>query len=107
MPEAKPQLRTLAATLTPIARPGDYAQALMDLGATICTPRKPKCPLCPWRAACRARALGIAESLPRRRAKPAKPRRFGVAPRRRRSGAGGAVPGALATGCGRRDAQLH
>lgn len=78
LPEAKPQLRALAATLTPIARPGDYAQALMDLGATVCTPRKPKCPLCPWRAACRARALGIAESLPRRRAKPAKPRRYGV-----------------------------
>jgi A/G-specific adenine glycosylase len=79
LPEAKPELRRLAATLTPPARAGDYAQAVMDLGATICTPSRPKCVLCPWREACRARRAGIAESLPARRAKPEKPTRRGVA----------------------------
>ncbi len=51
----------------------------MDLGATICTPRSPKCVLCPWREPCRARGEGIAEALPARRAKPEKPTRRGVA----------------------------
>ena len=66
LPDAKPALRRLAAALTPAERAGDYAQAAMDLGATICTPRKPKCILCPWREACRGRLLGIAETLPAR-----------------------------------------
>ena len=79
LPEAKPALRRLAATLTPTQRVGDYVQAAMDLGATICTPRKPKCILCPWQQACRARAQGIAERLPARHAKPARPTRRGVA----------------------------
>jgi A/G-specific adenine glycosylase len=79
LPKAKPELRRLAATLVPAARPGDYAQALMDLGAMICTPLKPKCALCPWRDSCRARALGIAETLPARMAKKPKPQRHGVA----------------------------
>jgi A/G-specific adenine glycosylase len=51
----------------------------MDLGATICTPRKPACALCPWRGGCRALALGIAETLPRKAEKAARPRRSGVA----------------------------
>src|ERR1700674_3310706 len=67
LPDAKPELHRLAAALTPDRRAGDYTQAIMDLGATICTPRKPKCVLCPWRDACRARRAGIAESLPARR----------------------------------------
>ena len=50
LPAAKPRLRALAAGLTPAARPGDYAQAVMDLGATICTPRAPACGICPWMA---------------------------------------------------------
>ncbi len=79
LPDVKPELRRLAATLTPAARPGDFAQALMDLGATICTPRKPKCVLCPWQADCAARAAGSAEALPARRPKPLKPKRHGVA----------------------------
>jgi A/G-specific adenine glycosylase len=79
LPDAKPALRQLAATLTPAERAGDYAQAAMDLGATLCTAVKPKCILCPWRAACRARALAIAEQLPARRAKAEKPVRRGVA----------------------------
>ncbi len=79
LPDAKPEMRRLAATLTPEDRPGDYAQATMDLGATICTPRKPRCPLCPWSSACAARAAGNPESLPRRRPKATRPTRFGTA----------------------------
>ncbi|HUB95905.1 MAG TPA: A/G-specific adenine glycosylase [Stellaceae bacterium] len=79
LPEAKPELRRLAASLTPTARPGDFAQAMMDLGATICVPRAPKCILCPLRSQCRARREGIAETLPARRARPEKPVRYGVA----------------------------
>jgi A/G-specific adenine glycosylase len=79
MPGAKPALKAAAASLTPRARPGDYAQAVMDLGATICTPRKPLCALCPWSEACAARAAGIAEHLPRKAPKAKRPRRRGVA----------------------------
>ncbi|MGH7074221.1 MAG: A/G-specific adenine glycosylase, partial [Stellaceae bacterium] len=78
LPAAKPLLRDLAATLTPARRPGDYAQGVMDLGATLCTPRRPACALCPWRERCRAHALGLAEGLPRKPAKKAKPQRFGI-----------------------------
>ncbi|MGE3623667.1 MAG: A/G-specific adenine glycosylase [Bdellovibrionales bacterium] len=66
LPQAKPEIRAAAARVLPDARFGDYAQALMDLGATICTPRNPKCGLCPLAQACRARAMGIEEELPRR-----------------------------------------
>ena len=79
LPDAKPELRRLAASLVPQDRPGDFAQAAMDLGATICTPQRTKCVLCPWRAECRARTLGIAEDLPARAPKRAKPLRRGVA----------------------------
>lgn len=77
MPLAKPLLVQAAAALTPKARPGDYAQAVMDLGATICTPRQPACGICPWMAGCRARAIGIAPDLPRKLAKATKPTRIG------------------------------
>jgi A/G-specific adenine glycosylase len=79
LPAAKSRLRALGAALVPRERPGDFAQALMDLGATICTPRRPRCVLCPWRARCAAAAAGIAESLPARVEKPPRPRRHGVA----------------------------
>ena len=79
MPAAKPRLRDLAATLTPTHRPGDYAQAVMDLGATVCTPRNPKCIICPWSDACAARIAGIAEALPRKVPKKRKPTRHGTA----------------------------
>ncbi|MEO1491222.1 MAG: A/G-specific adenine glycosylase [Pseudomonadota bacterium] len=79
LPASKPTLKSLADDLTPDQRPGDYAQAVMDLGATICTPRSPKCLLCPWRSGCRAHAEGIAESLPRKVPKQAKPIRLGIA----------------------------
>jgi A/G-specific adenine glycosylase len=78
LPAAKPELTTLAARLTPAARPGDYAQAVMDLGATICTPRSPACGICPWSHACRARAQGVQADLPRKSPKPDKPTRHGT-----------------------------
>ncbi len=77
LPAAKPELTTLAARLTPQKRPGDYAQAVMDLGATICTPRNPACGICPWREPCRARAEGIAADLPRKSPEAEKPTRRG------------------------------
>ncbi|QUS36933.1 A/G-specific adenine glycosylase [Falsirhodobacter algicola] len=78
LPAAKPRITRLAEAITPADRPGDYAQAIMDLGATICTPRNPACGICPWMAPCRARAEGIAATLPRKAAKTAKPLREGV-----------------------------
>ncbi len=62
LPAAKPRLRELAAALVPEQRAGDFAQAMMDLGATICTPRRPRCVLCPWRGACLAEAGRLAEA---------------------------------------------
>lgn len=79
MPDSKPLLKAYAARLTPDARAGDYAQAVMDLGATICTPRAPACGLCPWRADCRAYAEGLTETLPRRAPKAPRPVRRAVA----------------------------
>ncbi len=76
LPEVKPEIRRLADELTPQARPGDYAQAMMDLGATLCVPKNPKCILCPGREGCQAHARGIADSLPRRRPKAEKPTRY-------------------------------
>lgn len=78
MPGVKPDLVRLAGLLTPDARPGDHAQAMMDLGATICSPKSPACGICPLIALCQGRALGIAAELPRKLAKPPKPERQGV-----------------------------
>ena len=75
LPDVKPAVQAAANALTPALRPGDFAQALMDLGAMICTPRKPACALCPWRESCRAAALGIAEELPKKKPKKQKPTR--------------------------------
>ena len=50
----------------PADRPGDFAQAVMDLGATICTPKRPACALCPWMVPCRARAAGLQEAYPKK-----------------------------------------
>jgi A/G-specific adenine glycosylase len=66
LPGAKPRIRALAEQLTPQNRAGDFAQAMMDLGATICTPKKPACVLCPWMEMCAARARGDQESFPRK-----------------------------------------
>ena len=79
LPDSKETLRAHAASLTPKLRAGDYAQAVMDLGATLCTPKSPACGICPWRVPCIARAEGIADTLPRKRPKAAKPTRLGIA----------------------------
>jgi A/G-specific adenine glycosylase len=79
LPNAKPELRVRTAGLVPDARAGDFAQAMMDLGATICTPRKPACVLCPLTALCAARRLGIAAELPARAEKKKRPLRRAVA----------------------------
>lgn len=78
LPAAKPELVRHAEALTPALRPGDHAQAVMDLGATICTPRNPACGICPLLDGCAARRMGIATSLPRKLPKAAKPVRHGV-----------------------------
>ena len=79
LPPAKKTIRHLAEGLTPKARPGDFAQAMMDLGATVCTPRKPACALCPWREPCQGRRAGIAAELPNFVPKKARPQRHGLA----------------------------
>ena len=78
LPAAKPILTERATALTPARRPGDYAQAVMDLGATICTPKSPACGICPWRAPCAARMAGTAAELPKKTPKQAKPVRHGT-----------------------------
>jgi A/G-specific adenine glycosylase len=79
LPAAKPELKTLASALVRDERPGDWAQALMDLGATICRPKSPLCDRCPLTAACASLASGAPETYPRKTAKAARPRRHGVA----------------------------
>lgn len=66
LPAARPEIRIVTQALVPSDRPGDFAQAVMDLGATICTPKRPACALCPWMAPCRARTLGLQETFPRK-----------------------------------------
>lgn len=78
LPAAKPELMAKAAALTPSDRPGDYAQAVMDLGATICSPKSPACGICPWRGPCAARVAGTAAELPKKTPKKAKPVRHGT-----------------------------
>lgn len=79
LPAAKPVFTAYADALTPQYRPGDYAQAVMDLGATICTPRSPACGICPWRTPCQSRAAGTMTELPRKAPKAVKPTRRGIA----------------------------
>ncbi|MEM6729549.1 MAG: A/G-specific adenine glycosylase [Pseudomonadota bacterium] len=79
LPRAKGELTELADLYTPHHRPGDYAQAVMDLGATICTPRNPACGICPVRMPCRARLEGTAAELPKKDKKKPKPTRRGIA----------------------------
>ena len=76
---ARARIRSLAEALTPATRPGDHAQAMMDLGATICRPRAPLCPLCPLASDCRAFASGEPERLPATKAKRERPHRHGIA----------------------------
>lgn len=78
MREIRRLARSFADDAAARARPGDFAQALFDLGATICTPRNPDCDRCPWRSGCAGRAAGIAGTLPRKDAKKPRPERFGA-----------------------------
>jgi A/G-specific adenine glycosylase len=79
LPKAKPDIQTLAQSLLGQSRAGDAAQALMDLGATICTPKKPACVLCPLTEDCAARQRGDQESFPRKLPKKAGALRRGAA----------------------------
>jgi len=79
LPAAKPLIRQKVAALTPTDRPGDFAQGMMDLGATICTPKRPACALCPFREDCRALAGDEPERFPVKAAKKEKPVRQGAA----------------------------
>ena len=69
LPGAKPVIRSLSADLTPVRRPGDFAQAMMDLGATVCTPKAPACGRCPFAPSCAAHARGDAATFPRKKKK--------------------------------------
>lgn len=79
LPAAKAEIRTLALGLTPAERAGDVAQAMMDLGATLCSPRRPACGLCPLVSGCAGHAQGLAEVLPYREEKEKRPTRRGHA----------------------------
>lgn len=79
LPQAKPLIGELAATLLGPSRAGDSAQALMDLGSSICTPKKPACALCPLNEDCVARARGDQEAFPRKAPKKAGTLRRGAA----------------------------
>lgn len=79
VPAAKPEIRAHVQVLLPVDRPGDFAQATMDLGATICTPRRPACPLCPINDGCEAFRDGTQERFPVKAPKAAKPVRQGAA----------------------------
>ena len=79
LPDSKPEIREKAQALVPERRAGDFAQAMMDLGATICTPRDPNCLICPWAEDCAGRISGLAPSLPRKKAKKLVPTRRGIA----------------------------
>ena len=79
LPDSKPEIRARAQALVPERRAGDFAQAMMDLGATICTPRDPNCLICPWAEHCRGRITGLAPTLPRKKPRKDVPTRRGTA----------------------------
>lgn len=79
LPAAKPVLMDYAKQHTSPRRPGDYAQAVMDLGATVCTPKNPTCGICPVRSMCKAQKAGTQGDLPKKTPKKPKPTRHGVA----------------------------
>lgn len=86
MPKAKPEIRKLAGAIADPSRSGDYAQAIMDLGATVCTPRAPACEICCWRFACAAAEVGDMLRFPVKAPKKTKPVRRGTAWLVRRAG---------------------
>ena len=78
LPGARAAIRVAADAITPAARAGDFAQAMMDLGATVCTPRRPRCLLCPVREDCAAFASGVPERYPVKAVKKARAQRYGT-----------------------------
>ncbi len=78
LPAARPAIRAAADTITPDARAGDFAQAMMDLGSSLCSPRNPQCLLCPLRDDCAGLVQGDPARLPVKPRKAAKPQRFGT-----------------------------
>lgn len=79
LPAGMTEIQNVAVIFTPQIRPGDFAQAMMDLGATICIPRTPLCEKCPFQTGCKAHALGIAAELPVKIKKRARPQKYAVA----------------------------
>lgn len=79
LPKVKPVIRKKTGSLVPEEQAGDFAQAMMDLGSSVCTPTSPNCPACPIADFCRAKEENIAESLPKREKKKKKPVRYGIA----------------------------
>jgi A/G-specific adenine glycosylase len=79
LPAAKLIIKRHADSITPHKRPGDFAQAMMDLGATICAPRNPACAICPFLGSCLAQKQGAPETYPRKAPKSARMTRYGVA----------------------------
>ena len=79
LPAAREEIYRLAGSITPDSEAGDFAQAMMDLGATICTPRSPDCGRCPLASGCAARATGEPQAYPRKAARAPRPKRQGVA----------------------------
>jgi A/G-specific adenine glycosylase len=78
LPGAMPEIRIAADAITPDSRAGDFAQAMMDLGSSICTPRAPRCLLCPLMAECRGQAEGDPTLYPVKAVKAARPHKFGT-----------------------------
>ncbi|MGH6851422.1 MAG: NUDIX domain-containing protein, partial [Methylocella sp.] len=79
LPAARSEIKAKAQEMVPIERPGDFAQAVMDLGATICAPKRPACGICPLLKFCRGHASGSPENLPRRVPRRERPLRQGAA----------------------------
>jgi A/G-specific adenine glycosylase len=77
--QSREEIRKLADAMTPVDRPGDFAQAMMDLGATVCRPKSPDCMKCPLAADCRAFASGSPEAFPAPKVRRERPHRHGLA----------------------------
>lgn len=78
LPQSKPEIKRIAQRMTPSERPGDYAQAIMDLGSIICKPRSPNCSSCPWQSACKSYQMGLQHEIPFRSPKKPKQIRSGT-----------------------------
>ena len=78
LPKGKAEIRKAAAKIADPKRPGDYGQALMDLGSQVCKPRNPKCDACPWSFACAAHKAGVTEDYPKKLKKQKRPIRYGA-----------------------------